>query len=284
VITGPGSQWINDQNLTIGLNGDVTVDIQDGGYVGTSRDAFIAKNSLHTSTVNVTGAGSHWNIDRNLYVGGSDFRSGGTGTLNIEDGGLVTVANTMTIWSSGTVNVQGGTLDVGTLQQDGTLNVIGGQIAVDVLAGDFILDGGTLAPGDSPGLTSILGNFQFDSGVVEIEIAWLSRGTLFDAVDVSGTALLNGVFDVNLISGFSPLLGDSFLLIDANMLSGTPTFDFSEAVLSQGLGWDTSNFLSTGTISVGVAAIPEPGSAGVLFVTTASLLLNRGSRRRSIRA
>ena len=275
LVTGASSQWINDQNLSLGYNGNATLRVEDGGFVYTAWDAFIARNSGRTSSVTVKDAGSEWDIDRSLYVGGRQFQNGGTGILNIESGGLVSVADTLKIWSGGTVNVMGGTLDVGTLQQDGILNVTGGEIAVDVLTGDFVLDGGTLAPGDSPGLTTIQGDFQFDSGTVEIEIGGLLRGTEFDAIDVTGSAILNGLIDVNLISGFSPLLGETFQVLNASSLSGTPTFDFSDATLASGLAWDTSNFISSGSITVGMAVIPEPSSFGIVVVVGLGLGLRR---------
>ena len=50
-----------------------------------------------------------------IYVDGSSSAAGGTGTLNVEDNGLVSATNMLKIWGQGTVNLDGGTIQAGTL-------------------------------------------------------------------------------------------------------------------------------------------------------------------------
>lgn len=280
LVTGANSAWNSTGSVSFSYNGDTTLDVEDGGHVSTMFDGLLARNSGSSAVATITGPGSSWDIGRNLYVGGSDTRAGGSATLNIDDGGELTVANTLKVWGGGQVNVLGGRLDAGVLDLSapgaaGNLSVTGGMVAIDTISGDLTLDGGTLAPGNSPGLTEILGDFQFVSGTVEIEIGGLTPETEFDVLDIGGASVLNGNFDISLISSFTPMLGDTFDLVDAASLTGMPQFNFSNAQLAHGLAWDTSSFLADGSISVGIATVPEPGATTVLLLYSAGSLLRR---------
>ena len=287
VSVSDASRWTSTGELTVGFSGDGTLTIDSAGIVSNTDDAFIARNSSSESIATVTGAGSQWNNSQSLFIGGSDSAAGGTGTLNIESEALVTVASTLKLWDDGTLNLSGGRLDAQTIDlaaatATADFNMTGGLLVVDSILGSFEQNGGTLAPGDTlemSGLTDIANNFDLTAGIVEFEIGGLLRESQFDAIDVGGIATLNGTIDVNLIDGFSGSRGNSFLLFDAtDGISGTPTFDFSDASLSGPLFWDTSQFLSTGTIVI-QSSVPEPNSL-VGFVLAGSGLLFQRRRRR----
>ncbi|MFK7737510.1 MAG: PEP-CTERM sorting domain-containing protein, partial [Pirellulaceae bacterium] len=152
----------------------------------------------------------------------------------------------------------------------------------DTILGDFQQDGGTLAPGDSPGLTEIQGNYDMNGGIIEFEFAGGANPFVdYDSIKVEGVATLSGMLDIDLIypaggtSPFAPVLGDSFLIVDADGgIQGMPEFDFSGAGLSSGLAWNTNDFSSTGRISI-IAAVPEPTGALLLALTSCSILLRR---------
>ena len=61
-----------------------------------------------------------------------------------------------------------------------------------------------------------------------IELAGLSRGTTFDAIDVLGEAAIFGSLEVTLLDGFAPMLGDVFDVLSAE---GGVVGGFSSAVL-----------------------------------------------------
>ena len=70
---------------------------------------------------------------------------------------------------------------------------------------------------------------------------------------VNGNATLNGTIHVTYKTAWTPALGDYVRVLDCNgTISGTPEFDLQ--ALPDGLGWDTSEFLSTGVIKVGNAS------------------------------
>ncbi len=117
-VDGSGSTWINSRELQVGLYGDATLNITNGGTVS-SPYAYIGERSGSTGAVTVDGSGSTWTNDGNLFVG-----SGGNGTLEITDDGLVSVAGTLRIYN-----------------QDSFINMsTGGMLAVLGDAGESLVD------------------------------------------------------------------------------------------------------------------------------------------------
>jgi len=115
-VTGAGSQWSNSGNLLVGYEGDGVLNVEAGGMVSLSRDGSILGASPgSTGLATIIGANSTWSNRKGLYIGGNNSGTGGTGILNIVDSGLVTVGKTTKLWSDGTINLDGGTLDVGVL-------------------------------------------------------------------------------------------------------------------------------------------------------------------------
>jgi hypothetical protein len=180
-----------------------------------------------------------------------------TATLNITAGWL-DVANTLTIGatatSQGTVNLSGGILRATRLEKGavGQFNMAGGVLAAGEVAFSFTNNGGTISPGNSPGVTHVLGDLTMNGGSIYLEIAGNTE-SLYDQLIVDGTLAAGGMLDVALV-GYSPVAGDSFDLLDFGSLTGG--FTVSLPGLGTGLAWDVSAFQSTGTLSV-IADIVE---------------------------
>ncbi|QEG33473.1 hypothetical protein [Bythopirellula goksoeyrii] len=150
-VTGNGSQWNIPSvgELHIGLEGNGTVNIENGGYVR-SWLGRIASGFGSKGVVTVTGTGSQWNNPSELYIAEE-----GQGSLNIENGGVVNGGNTY-IGEKGasngylTVDGSGSRLDgirdlyVGAGDGFGTLNVRNGGVATrsDVYVGEDSLASG----------------------------------------------------------------------------------------------------------------------------------------------
>lgn len=87
-VSGTGTLWTNSSYLYVGLNGNGTLDIQNGGVVSTGSgyigSGYIGRGTGSTGLVTVSGTGSQWTNSTPLYVGFS-----GNGTLNIQNGGVV---------------------------------------------------------------------------------------------------------------------------------------------------------------------------------------------------
>ncbi len=80
------------------------------------------------------------------------------------------------------------------------------------------------------------------------------------------------------LAGYTPVFGDVFNLLDwASINSGTfdpaiaTDLDLSNAILTSGLTWDTSQFLGSGVIFV----TPEPGRAVLSLMAVVAMLLRR---------
>ena len=84
-------------------------------------------------------------------------------------------------------------------------------------------------------------------------------------LNVGGNAVLNGTIYVTYKKTWTPAVGDYVRILDcAGSISGNPTFELQE--LPAGLEWDTTPFLTTGTICVAVSTgITEVGLDGGSF-------------------
>jgi autotransporter-associated beta strand protein len=151
-------------------------------------------------------------------------------------------------------------------------------------AGSFtgaLQNNGTYAPGNSPTLAVLSAFAQGPTGVLDMEIAGLDRGTGYDALDIAGAASLDGTLAVTFYGGFtaaSLAAGDSFDFFNWGSVSGTfAALDLP--ALGAGLAWDTSALYTTGALSVSAAAIPEPSTWTVLTGAAAPGARLRGLHR-----
>ena len=153
---------------------------------------------------------------------------------------------------------------------------------------------GSKSPGNSPGLTTIYGDYSQDAGsTLFVEIAGLLAGTEYDLLDVTGTAFLDGTLDVDFydLGGglFEPELGDSFDIITAETISGSFDILFL-ASLGSGLGWELSYLVDAiGSIDVlrlsVVNTVPVPAA---IWLFASGLLVLAGvtgsKRARSVKS
>jgi autotransporter-associated beta strand protein len=323
IYVGYGSNGIGRYELRGGvldLNGEILVSsnasgslVLDGGTLrssaGVARGSFIASNVVtqvgaNGAVIEVANAGVTNTIQSSLLgaagssggltktgVGGLVLSStnGYTGTTTVS-GGLLAVASTGSIQSSTNtivnssatllMNGAGGRTEVnsgGTLKGSGTL-------------GDVVLNGGTLAPGNSPGLltaaslnASSSGNFFFELGSPS------SRGITYDAINVSGLLTMSSttLFDFSAWNSYVFQASDTYDLLDwgtADFGSGATAFNSStlltslnqDLTLGAGLQWDVSTFTADGKITV---AVPEPSSGALLIMGFAMLMGFRALRR-----
>jgi T5SS/PEP-CTERM-associated repeat protein len=82
-ITGPGSKWINSQDLSIGQYGDGALRVEAGGQV-TNTHARVGFDTGSVGAATITGSGAKWTSSFSLTVGAH-----GSGTLGVEAGGQV---------------------------------------------------------------------------------------------------------------------------------------------------------------------------------------------------
>jgi fibronectin-binding autotransporter adhesin len=177
-----------------------------------------------------------------ILAGGSNLVKAGTGATTLAAANTYTGTTTV---SAGALIVNGSTAAAsavtvatgGILRGTGT---IGGSTTVAA--------GGTVSPGDAAvGTLNFSAPLDLPAGsTLAVRITGAGAN---DKVAVTGGLTAAGTIAVSL-SGYVPVAGDTFDIADATAIVGTPTFDFSAAVLGAGLVWDTSGFATNGTVKV----------------------------------
>jgi T5SS/PEP-CTERM-associated repeat protein len=234
-IDGAGSLLDASTYIDTINNGSI-LNITNGG-AASATDNWIRNGGV----VSVGGTGATLSSSDSIYVGGYDLAAYGLGTLNINPGGIANAGDTLKIWSSGTVNLNGGTINTNTLDiAGGAFNHIAGALNFTT---DFIL--GAAGPlGSSYSLNSLQ-----SLGVVGIAtIDPASVLTLDGGTFSAGTLANNGTFQFN--SG-------TFNLTNSNMTIG-----------AGGLFGSNAQFGPSQTVNVSNATTVNSGSV---------LTLNNGS-------
>ncbi|MEZ6094468.1 MAG: hypothetical protein R3C03_09570 [Pirellulaceae bacterium] len=257
-IDGNGSQWQNSDWISVGTSGTGVLNVSNGGQLitGTLRAGM---NSAGNGLITISGPDSWAQISGNLDVGIL-----GTGRLDVL-GGTVEVGGTTSIGSNGTIHLAGGTLKTSVLDlSSGTFEMLGGRLNADSITGNLSMTGGTLAAGDSPGLTLIDGNLDLLGGEIEVEIAGLVPELEYDVYHVTGDVTLSGGLQTTLLNGYSFQLGQQFqfLQVDGTLNGAFVGLSEGDLVLQNGqLGLFITYQGGDGNdVSFYVSAVPEPNA------------------------
>lgn len=137
-----------------------------------------------------------------------------TGTVEAKSGTLG--FNAVYNQSAGTTRLNGGNLSTTTL-----LNIQGGMLSGAGTITGHVQNAATLAPGLSPGILNITGNYtQLASGTLAVEIGGTTAGSQHDQLNVSGTATLDGTLSTTLTGGYNPGFNDQIIVLTYGTRSG----------------------------------------------------------------
>lgn len=247
IVDGANSQVELEANTLIGYRSQGKLTIRNQGYVYSPSPSAIGYFEAGDGEVLVQGFESAWDIDDLLYVGRYGFgrlsvanarvtneigyvgsEPGGVGTVFV--GGNQSTWDCSHLYIGGSSSVSGGTGRV-TARDFGTVNVENDLI---------VWENGTL----------VLSRGEFHAKTLELVAGTLDfkiRESDSYVSTVIETATLNGTITVD-FEDYQPAPGETFTLIDAGTIEGTPVFEFLN--LGDDVCIDTSNFMNEGTISV----------------------------------
>ncbi len=192
-----------DSAVAYGIAGQGTVQLESNSGPSTlnvtqGTHEFQGRLSLNNDTNSNIAAQATLNINNSLNLNGNTLTKTGDGTLNIN--------NQLVTGAGGTLLGNGGTISGG--------GTVGGDLS----------NNAAVAPGNSPGILSVDGNYtQSAGGTLEIELASNGgvAGTDHDRLAVTLAASLDGALDLQLDGGYTPTIGDSFTgIVTAGALSG----------------------------------------------------------------
>ena len=271
--TGTGQLELRGANS---YNGDTVI---SGGTLLVATNGSITGSSAQLSggTLDVRGT-----IQSVTQTGGTLLVSGTAGTT-ILSSGAATVNAGGTI---GSATINGSLLSVNGNAGDVLVNT-GGTLGGSGSVQGLTLNGGTVAPGNSPGLLTAYelngsnGTFQFQLG------APTTRGITYDAIDITNLLTLgtdtNFTFEV--LDNYNFSSGDSYDLFNFGSIDAT-NFDITKldialpTLSSNELSWDTTSFTTDGLVSV-VANVPEPSALQLFGLGLISLLACRRINKRN---
>lgn len=202
---------------------------------------------INSGTVAVDAVGQHAG---NLVLG---MNAGDNATLNITAGwikvedaahglsdGITSIGDNPA--ATATLNLSGGKLTTKTLLKGagGSFNFTGGVLSAETVGFDLVNNGGTIAPGNSPGVTHVMGDLTLSSGVLEIEALGTAVGE-YDQLIIDGLTTLGGTLKLsNLSHEYVPMLGDEFDLVASQEGFAGEFANFDLPTLASGLEWEVS--------------------------------------------
>lgn len=272
-------------NLFVGVNTNGTVDVLTGAHVNAPQ-AILGFHPSGFGVINVNGAGSELNTI-NLTFGGADgILFGGTGQLNIQNGGVASAEGLTAFFTNGSsINIDGGTLTTPILMSSGAvgtinlisdpaggsaLNITGNGISSGTYAGTITGAGSLSKSGPAiqtlSGVNTLAGDTSINGGSIALGNALALQNSTVH-INVDGGLELNGLPSVNIggLAGAGALaLGDTSLEVGSNGQDTT----YSGALSG------TGNFTKAGP---GTLTMTTGGSVSELFVQGGTLALQSGA-------
>lgn len=246
---------------------------------------FISNGGNFGSGANtLTIGGKNTNFEFKGSINGSYVVKNGTGIWTISSENVLANAKSLKILD-GVVKLNKATATssmtaptVLYVQNEGELRGVGCTYGVSLLKGGILRPGSyaETAQTNNTGVINILKNLNAVAGSsiyvnktkadsISVNAYTGSKSPAWAFLNVGGNAVLNGTVYVTYKDTWTPAVGDYVRVLDcAGSISGNPTFELQ--ALPAGLEWDTTPFLSTGTIRVVVSTgIKEVGLDGGSF-------------------
>lgn len=200
--------WNNSGGLEVGVNGNATLTVINGGTVNVAGLVEIAPQAQVNMDNSTPDTGSLNNAGGMELQGLTEIFGdvNHTGNLLINNGSTTSFADAVT--NNGTsFEVEAGSVAK-------FLGAYSGAAAISGLG--TIQFEGEANGGNSPALTVIEGDVVFTpTSTLIIELGGLAPGTEYDVWSIGGDLQLSGTLQIDLINGFRPDVGDAFDFLNA---------------------------------------------------------------------
>lgn len=311
-VTGAGSELVYSSGIFTNT-GNNRITVSDGGAIrqvetgdiDTRRDMVSAfddnsfgiflGSAVGESSLTVEGTGSVVTSTRGVSIGAGDVFVGfddpdtftgpifepSSAEITVRDGALLSTAGELRVSDedgegTGFLTVASGgrvEADKVIVNGGGLLSGNGGTIAADV-----VLNGGTIAPGASPGIMNIDGDLEVLDGLLSFEIGGSALG-MFDQLFVSGDLITpSGLnIEISFLDSFLPQMGDTFDFLtvdgDAPIFGDPDSISFSFFGDNPGLdfSFNSGGFSAVVTGGGGVSPVPLPASLPLLLAAVGGL-------------
>jgi autotransporter-associated beta strand protein len=289
---------------TLNINGAIT------GSGGVTFGAPISFSGLSGAGVFSTTNGTYNLNGSNTYTGATTITSGtvnlngslGNTTITV-NGGTFKLGSSSSLGATSTVIVNSGSFDTSALVGGFTV-AVGQTIKGSGSYTGAVTVNGTLAPGNSPGVLTFTDNLTL-AGTTSMEINGTARGTQYDGVNLTGTALNTLTYGGTLTLSFgAPVEAGTYDLFALGSVLQTGDFtsvgatganvaSFSSLSITNGTGW-TANLTDTlaqtwsltfvnSTGDLTITAIPEPSAyAALAGFGVIGVALHRRRRRQTV--
>ena len=249
--------------------------IESGADVTSNSLTIAMVSAANTGTVTVTGLGSTLSLATGSTIGAA---TGSSGTLNVNSGGVFNGGTGFTtVNPTGTINLDGGTLNLGgqlilngtlaingtgTIQGSGSLIKNGASTLAlpngNSYGGGTTLRGGTIIAGGISGALGS-GDVTVESGAVKLTI----RTGVLSAIDDTATLTLAGGGVPNVAdNGFAELANGVNEILAGLILGGEIQRPGTYGSLLSPATFQSNEFFSGAGI---LTVIPEPGTASTLL-------------------
>jgi T5SS/PEP-CTERM-associated repeat protein len=238
LVTGSGSTFNASYGLAVGVHGIGTLNVMNGGVVNSGGCIHGGVNHIGTEdnatavcVATVDGAGSQWNCESDLTVGGVDVN--GTAMLNISTGGVVNVDGTTFVGTA-----EGSSCSINFGPNGGTLNTQILDAVSSQLTGTGTINAYTIAGDD---------NFVFDNttGLVAQRTLNAQGQNVTVNMDLSDSAVME---DVVLYIGYK---GTESMTFSEGLVSTAASYCLGQDEGDTGIVHVTSGAVLNGNVSVG---------------------------------